>query len=598
MPAPYPDVNRRHRLSEALQISRKLAQSKADGVDTSVQQRWRERLRLLQAELKSFAHPIQKSQLSVQTIPHSVRRAFVQAVAMLTRYSHSGGLNWHGTLDSPTLSKYRTDIVPPQWHHPQAIAQLCIDFELTDEDHHEIVQLLQRADAGVNEQRSLIRHILEDSGAAVVHEPSANSLRTLREDTREVLVELFHALFGAVSLPAAAIDGVYTDTQIYFCIDYTGDRLTDETLWHQLTAFEQTTLQSFLQSLGQFHFDSFRRFPTFGACRPAEINSEWCDRLAQDLQMDSATVRRILSRAVGIVPTAKAESFLLHDIWGHNWQLMLTPFESDYESLADCDDPLRAGETAYTVDGPLTCGELFTLHDSQVLVDEQKARLFFRGEARQRLGLLFTHLIGELVADVAEFKFVWDYPQSAHELISSSLFKDEPTKLDLGLADVDFLFMRVLKPLLEVTLSVSHDSRLELDLLHQWQTLDAETHSLELRASLKQAIANLYSIFLDEYRQFYLPTCDGEVGLFTQIVSNLLYLQNVVNELYTMFSDTENLPFQDLLMLLISSFCSSDSYAEFWDVDDAIAAYFLPCWHLLKETSTSLKLEPDYSEVS
>lgn len=512
----------------------------------------------------------------------------MQALAMLTRHSQSGGLGWHGTLDSPTLSKYQTDSVPPQWHHPQAIAQFCVAFELADDVSDEIALLLQRADQSVNDQRSLIRHVLDQSGVVIACEASASSPKFSKKTAQEALVELFHSLFGAVPMPPGAIDGVYTDTQIYFCIDYTGDRLTDETLWHQLTPPEQEKLRLFLQSLGQFHFDSFRRFPTFGACRPAAIEGQWCDRLAQQMGVASTAVRRMLSRSVGIIPTAKAEAFLLHDIWGHNWQLMLTPFESDYEILADCDEPLRAGETAYTAEGPLTCGELFTLQGSQVKLDERKARLFFRGEARQRLGLLFTHLIGELVADVAEFKFVWDYPQSAHELLSSSLFKHEPTKLDLGLADVDFLFMRVLQPLLEVTLSVSEEARLEQDLLQQWQTADYGIYALELRTSLKQAIAHLYSVFLNEYSRFYLPTLEGEGGLFTQIVSNLLYLQNAVNELYTALPETDNLPFQDLLMLFISSFCSSDSYAEFWDVDDAIASYFLPCWYLLKQTSGEL----------
>lgn len=49
-------------------------------------------------------------------------------------------------------------------------------------------------------------------------------------------------------------------------------------------------------------------------------------------------------------------------------------------------------------------------------VDAERARLFFQGEVRQRLGLMFTHLIGEMVADVAEFKFIWDRPELSEQL--------------------------------------------------------------------------------------------------------------------------------------------------------------------------------------
>jgi hypothetical protein len=261
---------------------------------------------------------------------------------------------------------------------------------------------------------------------------------------------------------------------------------------------------------------------------------------------------------------------------------MLTQFRSDYGILTHCDQPLRAAETAYTPHGPLTCRELFGRSGTQVTVNLELAQLFFQGEVQQRLGLLFTHLIGEMIADVAEFKFVWENPQSAAQLPSSSLFKAEPTKLDLSLADIDFLFLRILQPLLELHLSPLEDVPLETDLLSEWADQQGMP-SLELRTSLKGAIAQLYQLFIAEYNRTYLPTMIGDDGLFTKIVSNLLYLQNVVNSLYVYRSAAQNpqLPFQDLLIIFIGCYCSSDSYSEFWAIDDVLAAYFLPCWHLL-----------------
>jgi hypothetical protein len=209
--------------------------------------------------------------------------------------------------------------------------------------------------------------------------------------------------------------------------------------------------------------------------------------------------------------------------------------------------------------------------------------------------LLFTHLIGEIVADVAEFKFIWDNPQSADKLLSSSIFKTEPTKLDLSLGDIDFLFLQVLRPLLELSLSVFSESDLEKDLISEWQN-----SSLELTINLKQAIAHLYQIFLEEYNATYLPTMTGDsedMGIFAKAVSNLLYLQNAIDSLYKDFIAESNpaLPFQDLLIIFIGNYSSSDNYSEFWELDDVLANYFLPCWQMLSDLDSEFEILRSHS---
>ncbi|MEM7773706.1 MAG: hypothetical protein AAF327_24780, partial [Cyanobacteria bacterium P01_A01_bin.37] len=489
---------------------------------------------------------------------------------------------WCGTLHSPTLADYSPDPVPQHWDNLMGLEELCQHFHLEPAANRSIQNLLAAVDVNLKQQRSLIQGILQDNR---LHTQSGTRMMP-KSDT---MMHLFQSLFGAVPLPLAALDCIYTDTQLYFCIAYEGDRLSNKELWETLTFDEQHRLTSFFQSLSQFSFESFRRFPTFGACQPGHISGDWCDRLATVTGMTTSDIRTRISRTTGVMPTAKAEAFLLHDIWGHNWQFMLTSFISDYDILSHCDEPLRARETAYTSDGPLTCGDLFALQGDEVVLDEERATLFFHGEVQQRLGLLFTHLIGELVADVAEFKFIWDYPHAANQLLSSSVFKDKPAKLDLGLGDVDFLFLKVLQPLLSVQLSVLDETCLEHDLLDDWRRVENNSLSLQVKVSLKQAIARLYECFLRDYSATYLPTLGEDTSLFSEMVSNLLYLQNAINALYTDLPKETSLPFQDLLILFIGVFCSHDSYAEFWDVDNAIASYFVPCWNILNQMHDSAK---------
>ncbi len=580
MPAPDPNEARRELLAEALQLSRQIL-NKDDNLDSALTQRRRERLQVLQEKLQSFAHPVQIAAIAPDSIPLTVRQAFVRASILVTRYQKLGGQHWSGTLDSPTLSRYQSDPIPATWMSQEAIAQLSQAFELTDTHQTDLAKLLQSVDQRINQQQRLMEAVLKTVGLDTIN--LADSSITI--EIPDAISKLFLLLFGEIPIPAEKIHCLFTPAQLYFCINYDNEQLSDTECWDSLSPNDQDQIQCFLATLGEFSFEQFERFPIFGACNPERIDAQWCDRLAEQLQLPASDIRRTLSRSVSIIPTQKAEAFLIHDIWGHYWQAVLTEFEQDYRILADCDRPLRAGETAYTPYGPLTCRDLFNVAESNVFLDEERSRLFFHGEVQQRLGLLFTHLLGEMVADMAEFKFVWDHPDLMDQLPSSSLFKNYPAKLDLSLGDIDFLFLRVLQPLLEMTLSVRTESLLETELLSQWAAENHPVESLEFRISLKRAIAALYQLFLDEYNRNYLPTINGSVGIFTQATSNLLYLQNAVNQLYTsdIAKTTADLPFQDLLMIFIATYCSTNGYQDFWDIDNAIAQYFLPCWQILTQ---------------
>ena len=573
MSIPTPDQQQRALLAEALQLSRYLVSSGGSDADAAVVERRRSRLRQLQTDLTQLAHPICRDRRESETIPLDVRQAFVRAVLLVTRYHQVGGIGWQGTLPSQTLSKYRPDPIPPWLKERHVIADLCRLFQIPPDFEVELKSTLQTIDSRVQKQRYLIEAILRDAGITPEIQPQDQAVSNL-----------FKNLFGGIEIPPAKIHCIYTPLQIYFCLEFPdSDGAKSVNGWEQVSDDDRQRLSQLQQTLKTFSFAKFQSFPTFGPCNPAHIDVIWANHIAQQIGKTVPEIVKTLSQNVGVLPMQDAETFLIHDIWGHYWQLVLTQFEGDYTILADCDQPLRAAETAYTPQGPLTCQELFVVDDKQVSIDAARARLFFHGEVRQRLGLLFTHLLGEMVADAAEFKFVWNHPQSAHELPSSSIFKDHPTNLDLSLTDLDFLFLRVLKPLLAFQVSVAEPSPLENDLLAKWDSQDTAVDSLELQIGLKRALLDLYQIFLDEYNAAYLPTLHGDIGLFSQIVSNLLYLQNVINSLYTdpLLATQRSFPFQDLLLVFISSYCSSDSYDQFWRVDDVIASYFVPCWYCL-----------------
>lgn len=560
MSIPKADPHRQRLLAEALQLARQ------EETNTASQ-----RLAAIQSDLQRFAHSIHRHPIPAHEIPVAVREAFVEATIRLVPYQEIGGSNWQGTLNSPTLEHYRPDPLPKILQESAMGSQLCELFQLSDDFASQLQARQEQVTARLTQQKRIM--------AAAM---------TFFQGSGQGRLQLFQALFGPLAIPAEIIDCIHTPLQLYFCLPYKDGKFYSSNPDISLPDQLSESLQSFLQQLDEFHYQKFDRFPTFGPCHPAHIDPDWCQGLAQTTGDSPTDIARVLSRAIGIIPTHKMEAFLIHDVWGHHWQYLCTQFSSDYAILKDCGQPFHAGETAYTPDGPINCRMLFQVQGEQVELDHPKAHLFFHGEVQQRLGLLFTHLIAEIIADAAEFKFVWDNPHHADQLLSSSVFKDLPTKLDLTLADIDFLFLQVLRPLVEIHLSALEETPLETDLLREWGQAGHPVHTLGLKTSLKTAIAALYQIFFQEYNTTYLPTLTGEASLFTDIVSNLLYLQNVLNELYTEPINKNAVPFQDLLLLFVGCYCSSDSYAEFWSLDDALAAYYWPCWHLL---NTLLKIQ-------
>ncbi|MDV3347673.1 hypothetical protein QGP82_03120 [Leptothoe sp. LEGE 181152] len=568
-------------LTEALEIARCLRKS-GDFSNDTFHQRQQQRLKSLHNELAILRrHTVQHQVQAIETIPTAVRQSFVRAALLSKRYCQLAGHQWQGTLSSPTLSKQTPDKIPPALESEAATLGLCQHFQLSEQEQQELKDTLKQIDQRIKDQAATIQTVLHSVGLASINGAASIQLSRIQATV------LFKHLFG-ITLPANIVDIIYTPLQIYFCLP------TDQAeVWAEIPTAEQQRLSELFERMQSFSFDQFRRFPTFGPCQPQNIDIAWAIPIAQQLGESIDHVIEALSSSVSVLPTAKAEAFLIHDIWGHYWQLMMTQFEADYASLAHCDEPLRAGETAYTDSGPVTCRELFSPVADEVTLNENKAHAFFHGEVRQRLGLVFTHLIGEMMADVAEFKFIWCNPHASDELPSSSAFKTTPVKLDLSLIDLDFLFIRVINPLMKINISALETSSLEQDILSNWKHQGIKSFSLELRTHLKQKLSRLHEIFLDNYRQHYLSSLKSSEGIFCQAATNLVYLQNTINHLCvdacrdvtTSLADesAEQPLYHDLLMIFIGCHCSGDGYSHFWQMDAVLAQHFLPCWHLLQE---------------
>lgn len=560
MPAPLFDANRQRLLEQAIALSRRLSEG------TPKQQlRWEQQLHGLWQALQPFQHQLTESPRPGEQIPAQVRCAMAEALVLLPLYQ---GLiapgAFYGSLRSPTLESYQPLSVPEAWQQHLTTARLAEVFGLSLEEQGAMAQRRAQAVARVERHRQLFQALRQRFDGLVTH---ADAMR------------LFQQLFGAVPVPSQAVQHVGTEFQIVFALDYGRDEQGHLQLqadcWGEMATDDQETARAFLERIEQFSFQQFSRFPSFGHVEPQGITIELIEQLSNDTGLSEAEVQRILSQSVGIVPAAKAESFLIHDVWGHLWQLLLTSFEGDYALLARADQELAPGLAAYTPEGPLSLRQLFKRDGDEVSLDRSLAQQFFHGEAQQRLGYLLTHLVAELLADVQEFQWLWQYPERAEWLPSSSLFKGLPAKLDLTLRDVEFFFPQILEPLLSLTVSPTQASSLEQSLLQEWGAFDGGT-----RGSVKGAIAQLQSVFWQEYLATYAPEAASRGGWFSDFLGNLLQLQHCINGLYTSASAQQEPSFQAVMVLFVGVYCSGDCYQDFWNLDDDLAQWLVPAWQL------------------
>ncbi|MEL6911276.1 MAG: hypothetical protein AAFO85_13845, partial [Cyanobacteria bacterium J06598_4] len=261
-----------------------------------------------------------------------------------------------------------------------------------------------------------------------------------------------------------------------------------------------------------------------------------------------------------------------HDIWGHCWQSMLTEFENEYLYLSQVDEDLSLDSAIENGNNVIYLRQLFKLQNQSIDVDVPLAKQFFHCMVTKRIAALSTHLIGEMLADINEYKWLSQNRDRQALLDSSSSFPDSPTKLDLTIKDWDFLYLRTLETLIKLS------PVLEADLINYFQIKDNES-VYKLRA----AISNLEHIFLAEY--IYYDQSRQESGSSSLILS-LTKLQSILNKLYNKSISCDFISFQDLILLFVSNYYSVKFEQDIAQVNFTLENHFYPCWKLLSMSTS------------
>lgn len=501
--------------------------------------------------------------VAVEQIPLKIRHCFVKSLLLLTRYPQLGGRQTSGTYNSPIVSSYKYDPIPNAWYETDAIPKLCQLFGLPNSYVQEIENLLAEVDLKIERQQQIIEALVNKFG--------------LLNQQKDVL-SLFQALFGDIPLPESSINCLSTKMQITFIVDRQENQLLPESLWCSLSKLEQQKVSQFLARVDQFSFKQFANFPSFNNLDIQSDHSKLWQDLTKLTGYSHSTIIRAISPSVNIISAEKAESFLLHDLCGHYWQSLLTQFGNEYLYLSQVDQDLGLDSSVDNENGRIYFRELFKRQNQSIFIDVPLAKQFFHRIAKKRITALSTHLIGEMLADINEYKWLSQgRDQSATQqdsrqalLNSSSSFPYSPTKLDLTIKDWDFLYLPTLQTLIKLS------PALEAKLINYFQLKDNEEGN-----SLRVAIANLHHLFLTEYINHYQTSIKSDRN-FSSPISSLPELQNIVNKLYTKPVNHDSDSFQDLILLFVGNYYSQEFGQDITQLEFALKNYFYPCWQILQ----------------
>ena len=254
-------------------------------------------------------------------------------------------------------------------------------------------------------------------------------------------------------------------------------------------------------------------------------------------------------------------------------------FDVLYEQMSHFAEPLEFAEIVSDdagVSPPLAA--CFVGTGSGVYLDSTAFLAFAMAEVFRRLPIVLSAVVAEMMADVAEYKFLADHPHLASHLPSSSHLWTYPSMLDLTLVDIPFYFGQATKVFrLWSKQTARQDAWIE-QLTARGATREAAT------VAVKDAI----NVWLDLEADYFRPEliwceADGQlrVNAFTRVVLNFTGLHRAILTSYRELDAiaTGGLPlrsFRDLLVIATSVFFEANPAKNLWRMDEFVTSVLVP----------------------
>ncbi len=463
------------------------------------------------------------------------------------------------TYGSETLAAYRADFVDGE-HNAQRLRTAIINaFSLSETE-------LAELDFRVNHERSQLE-VRERLIAALDQHYGFHEKDDA--DLQNAVFALLTDFYGETGLVPEDVSLVRTGLSLFFFVE----------------AHEAGL--AFMERALSWKHSQFRHFPVFGAFVGEDVDADLRERWSETSGLSVKEITRVLAEMVSIFKRHEVEKYLVHDIWGHQWQSVLLPFEEDFAAMSKS---LRLPGLDISFEG--LNGQLFslgktmqsaicTLTEGQPLPVEHFDGWIY-AVAAERIRRSVTGMTAELLADICEYKFKIESPEIAHLMPSSSAFDDLPTKLDLSFMDLEFFFPVGLRAFQRLDSGTKAIEWLTGRVQSAFEDAPADVVSAAVRA-LEARVASLNEGMLAVEFQAT-ETADGlQANLYTRMALNMAGLHATLLTVYErLHAQNREYPaplggFRDLFALAAGAYYQMDPAHHFWHLDEFIGLHFEDC---------------------
>lgn len=238
--------------------------------------------------------------------------------------------------------------------------------------------------------------------------------------------QLFYALTGCNALRHDHIDVTITNATIFFSFEFNDKGLKER------DHFSFSDHQHVAELFGQLElFSNTERtsFPAVGKWESLKLQDEFIRDmqgfLVEQYQMEVSVdiIASTIATMSYLLPHEDAESFFVHDAYGHSWQESLCEFEHLYEFIATFDDPCDLALIGDAIEQ--TEGDLF-----------ERLKHVYENYYMHQIDVASNALLAEFTADAIEYHLQSLLVESGESIPTSSKMRHFSLFLDLSLNDI------------------------------------------------------------------------------------------------------------------------------------------------------------------
>ena len=239
--------------------------------------------------------------------------------------------------------------------------------------------------------------------------------------------QIFRSLTGCSALDHEKIDLTITDATIFFTFDFEDNGLDPSS---QYSLSDQENLRTLLDKLDMFSNTERTDFPAVGKWSHLEVNANFLAELSLFVQengleiVSDEVIAKTIFTMIYLLPRKNAESFFVHDAYGHSWQESICEFEHLYQYIN-------------SLNMPIDLSELKEKFESERMSSLNSEGLFFYWSSYyiRQLSVAQNAILAEFTADAMEYHLQAILLQEKESIPTSSKMRDFSLFLDLSLND-------------------------------------------------------------------------------------------------------------------------------------------------------------------